>query len=249
MLRSIIIFILSTLLLGSAALSLAGCGRGDEALMILEAETTERLSEGAMEEARTAIEKRLETADLSGAKVARQDRNRMLVTLAHRRDIDKVKELIGRRGRLELRMVDFTADPEQAQAGRAPPGSEILPFASGSPGERIAVRNRRIITAAMIVDARTLTDDAGQPAVAVRFNPVGTDQLARATRHNVGKAFAIVVDGEVLAAPVINEPLLGGMATISGGFTAEQANQLAVAFRSGPLPVGFKVIEERILAP
>jgi preprotein translocase subunit SecD len=198
-----------------------------------------------MDRAREVVERRIRAFGSSRATVARQGRGRILVTLGNRADAAQAKELIGRAGRLEFRLVDTSATPEQLAAGRAPPGSEILYADGGVHG--MAIESRRIVTASMIVDAQTEVDAAGRPCVVVRFDAAGSRRFARATRENVGGRLAIILDDAVVAAPVINEPILGGYAQISGGFTEETAKELAIALRSGPLPIDLVVIEERVL--
>lgn len=247
--KSVIAFILALLSLGSFAALLAGCERGDRAQLLLEAKRADA-SDATMEKAREIVERRIEALGSSGATVVRRPPNRLLVTLRRAEDVEQVKALVGRSARLEFRLVDLSLAPSEIDSGKAPPGTRILDFAKDGPNPgRIAVRSRPIVTGRMIADAQPCFDPAGQPCVNVRFDDVGTRRFARATRENVGRPFAIVLDDEVISAPAVNEPILGGQAQISGGFTEESANQLAIALRSGALPVDLVVIEERELGP
>ena len=88
-----------------------------------------------------------------------------------------------------------------------------------------------------------------QPVVSITFDQAGGAKFAKLTSENVGKPFAIILDGKVISAPNINEPILGGSAQISGSFTVDSANQLAISLRSGALPVDLKVVEERTVGP
>ena len=92
-------------------------------------------------------------------------------------------------------------------------------------------------------------DENGLPAVTIRFDGAGSQAFARVTQENVGKQFAIILDNVVLSAPVIREPILGGNAQISGSFTVQTANDLAISLRSGRLPVELHVVEERTVGP
>jgi len=236
------------LMLGLLSASLlSGCDRGDRVQLLLEAKRADT-SDEAMDRARDIVERRIGALGSSGATVVRQRPNRILVTLPRAEDAAQVKALVGRSGRLDFRLVDTGVTRKQLAGGRAPPGTRILPLPSEGPGARIPVRDRPTITASMIVDAQPTFDPAGQPSVNVRFNEAGRLRLARATRENVGRPFAIVLDDEVISAPAINEPILGGQAQISGNFTVESAKALAIALRSGALPVDLVVIEERVLA-
>jgi preprotein translocase subunit SecD len=100
-----------------------------------------------------------------------------------------------------------------------------------------------------LTDAKQSFDQDGQPVVSITFNQAGSRRFGRVTQENVNKPFAIILDERVLSAPNINEPILGGQAQISGNFTVESANQLAIALASGKLPVKLNVIEERTVGP
>jgi preprotein translocase subunit SecD len=107
-----------------------------------------------------------------------------------------------------------------------------------------------MVTGDQLIDANQGFDDVtNEPVVNIRFDGQGARRFARTTQENTGKPFAIILDNVVLSAPSINEPILGGQAKISGGFTVEEANLLAVSLRSGKLPVELKVIEERTVGP
>lgn len=228
-----------------SAASLTGCGRSDRVELLLEAKGT-GASDSAMERARGIIERRIAALGSSGATVVRQPPNRIIVTLPGE-DAAQVRAMVGRSGRLDIRLVDTNLAPGEISTGGVPPGTEVLSFPSDGPGGRIPVRGRPIVAGSMIVDAQPGFDSAGLPAVTVRFDALGSRRFARATRENVGRPFAIVLDDQVISAPVINEPILGGQAQISGNFTIESAKQLAIALRSGALPIDLAVIGERRL--
>lgn len=238
--------LLFMLLLGSSpALLPAGSVRADGVQLLLEAERPDAATEQAMAVSREIIERRIEALGSAGT-VVREGPNRILVTLARRADAVQVKQLIGRPGRLEFRPVDESVTPEQMESGRAPAGSQILPYPDGGPGARIAVRRQPIVDGRMVVGALAGFDEIGMPAVTVRFDAAGSSRFARATRENVGRTFAIVIDNVVMSAPTVREPILGGVAQINGSFTVDTANQLAIALGSGPLPVRLRVVEERV---
>jgi preprotein translocase subunit SecD len=164
-------------------------------------------------------------------------------------DPEKLKALVGKTARLEFKLVDLTATPEQIKTGTAPPGSQILPY-PGSQFGAIALQRRVMVSGDHLIDAtQTFDPQDNTPVVSIRFNAQGGTRFARATQENVGKPFAIIVDNVVISAPNINEPILGGSAQISGGFTVEGANELAVQLRSGKLPVALNVIEESTVSP
>jgi preprotein translocase subunit SecD len=133
------------------------------------------------------------------------------------------------------------------QAGRAPPGSQVLPMADG--GGFMAVKRRVMVSGDQLTDARQGFDQDNRPVVELMFNTTGARRFGRVTQENVNKPFAIILDDKILSAPNINEPILGGRAQISGNFTVQTANDLAVSLASGKLPVKLNVIEERSIGP
>jgi preprotein translocase subunit SecD len=113
----------------------------------------------------------------------------------------------------------------------------------------IAVKRRVMVSGDQLTDAKQGFDQDGRPIVEITFNSAGARRFGRVTQENVNKPFAIILDDKVLSAPNINEPILGGRAQISGNFTVQSANDLAVSLASGKLPVKLNVIEERTVGP
>jgi preprotein translocase subunit SecD len=168
-----------------------------------------------------------------------------VVILPRQADTARLKALLVAPGKLSLRLVDTSARVDDAKTGKLPSGTEVLSGADGTPylvEQRIAMPGDNLTDAQASFDQRI-----NEPVVSFHFNPAGTRQFARVTGENVGKPMAIVLDGIVLAAPVIREPITGGSGQISGGFTRERANDLAVMLRSGALPVPVTVVAERSL--
>jgi len=207
----------------------------------------------AMTAAREVIDRRINSLGTREPTIVRQGDNRILVEVPGLQDPEQLKALIGRTARLEFKLVDLSVTQEQIAAGRAPVGSQILPYAegrAGGPPARIAVQRRAIITGDMISSARQAYDSQdGRPVVNIGFDSNGTRRFARVTQENVNKPFAIILDNVVLSAPNIHEPILGGTAQISGSFTVESANELAISLQSGSLPVALRVVEERTVGP
>ena len=202
---------------------------------------------GAMEQAVEVIRRRIDELGTREPTIVRQGTNRIVVQVPGLQDPSALKALLGKTAKLEFKLVDVAADPALAAEGRAPPGSQVLPNAEG-PGS-VIVKRRALITGDQLVDAQLSSDQNGAPAVSFRFDSTGGRRFAKATQENVGKPFAIILDNKVISAPNINEPILGGAGIISGNFTTETANQLAIMLRSGKLPVELKVVEERTVGP
>lgn len=202
----------------------------------------------AMTVARDVVRRRIDPQGTREITVVTQGQRRILVQVPGVDDPEALKALIGQTARLEFKLVDLTADPSQVAQGRAPPGSQVLPMVDGTGG--IAVQRRVMVSGDQLVDARQGFDQqTGEAIVSITFNSAGARRFGRVTQENVGKPFAIILDDKVLSAPNINEPILGGRAQISGSFTVESANSLAISLASGKLPVKLNVIEERTVGP
>ena len=196
--------------------------------------------------ARDVVRRRIDPNGTKEVTVVNQGQRRILVAVPGVEDPDALKALIGQTARLEFKLVDLTADQAQVAQGRAPAGSQVLPMADGT--GKIAVSRRVMVSGDQLIKASQSFDQNGQPVVSITFNTAGSKRFGRVTQENTGKPFAIILDDKVLSAPNINEPILGGSAQISGNFTVDSANQLAVALASGKLPVKLDVIEERTVS-
>ncbi|MBA3942231.1 MAG: protein translocase subunit SecD [Sphingopyxis sp.] len=206
----------------------------------------------AMDTARDIIDKRVNELGTREPTIIREGNDRVVVQVPGLQNPQELKDLIGKTARLEFRMVDANADPNEAAAGRVPVGSEIVPYAEGEgSGAAFEVLRRQVmISGDQLLDAQQSFDpQSNQPVVTIRFDSAGSNAFAKTTAQNVGKRFAMVLDGRVLSAPSINEPILGGSAQISGSFSVSSANALAISLRSGALPVKMQVVEERTVSP
>ena len=207
----------------------------------------------AMETATEVVRKRIDALGTREPDIRRLGGNRIDVQVPGLKDPAALKSLLGQTAKLEFKLVDTTASPTDIAQGIAPPGSEIVPYADPREGRgaaAIAVKRLGGIKGDQLTDARqSYEQQTNQPVVSITFDQQGGAKFAKLTTENVNRPFAIILDGKVLSAPNINEPILGGSAQISGSFTVETANQLAIALRSGALPVDLKVIEERTVGP
>jgi len=206
-----------------------------------------RALKDAMTVARDVVRRRIDPQGTKEITVINQGERRILVQVPGVEDPEALKKLIGQTARLEFKLVDLTADPNLVAQGRAPAGSQVLPLADGTGA--MAVKRRVMVSGDQLTDAKQSFDQDGRPVVSITFNTTGARRFGNVTRENVNKPFAIILDDKILSAPNINEPILGGQAQISGSFTVESANQLAVSLASGKLPVKLNVIEERTVGP
>ena len=199
----------------------------------------------AVEQSIEIVRRRIDETGTREPSIQRQGAERILLQLPGVDDPERVKRLLGQTAKMTFRLVDDTTSVAEAQAGRIPPGSELLPSRDG--GSEV-VRKRVMVSGDTLVDSQPSFQD-GRPVVSFRFDSLGARRFGEATRDNVGKRFAIVLDNEVISAPVINEPILGGSGIIQGGFTTETANDLSLLLRAGALPAPLTVLEERTVGP
>jgi preprotein translocase subunit SecD len=208
-------------------------------------------TDSAMAVATEVIRKRIDEMGTREPTVIRQGANRIVVQVPGLQNPKALKDLLGKTAKLEFKLVDQSADPAEVAKGRAPVGSEVLPYPNNPSGApKIAVKRQVMVAGDELTDAQqTYDQQSNQPNITIHFNGSGGRKFGQVTSANVGKPFAIILDNTVLSAPNINEPILGGSATISGNFTVESATQLAIALRSGKLPVDLKVVQESTVSP
>ena len=152
--------------------------------------------------ARDVVRRRIDPQGTKEITVINQGERRILVQVPGVEDPEALKKLIGQTARLEFKLVDLSANPQDVQQGRAPPGSQVLPMADGT--SNIAVKRRVMVSGDQIIKAQQSFDQDGQPVVAIGFNTNGARRFGRVTQENVGKPFAIILDDKVLSAPNIN---------------------------------------------
>jgi preprotein translocase subunit SecD len=196
------------------------------------------------------IERRINALGTLEPLIAREGNDRILVQVPGLQDPTRLKELLGKTAKLDFRLVDTSVTPEQALAGQLPPEDEIL-YGTGKESKvPYVVQKHVMVSGAELTDAQPGFDQrTNEPIVSFRFNTSGARKFAEVTQQNVGKPFAIVLDNQVISAPVIREPILGGSGQISGNFTVQSANDLAILLRAGALPAPLTVVEERTVGP
>ena len=196
----------------------------------------------AMESAIEVVRKRIDELGTREPTIILEGDDRISVEVPGFDDPQALKDLLGQTAELEFKLVCLEALPSDIEQGIAPAGCEIVPYEDGSGS--IAVRRLGGIRGDSLTNARQSYDQNNEPIVEITFDSQAASRWARITTENVNKPFAIILDGEVISAPNINEPILSPTSQISGGFTAETANQLAISLRSGALPVELTVIQQ-----
>ena len=211
--------------------------------------------QGIMERRQNAVQQSIEIVrrrvDEMGTRepsIQRQGDDRVLVQVPGLQDPAQLKAMLNTTAKLSFHLLDETASPTDIERGRVPPGSKILHYTDPA-FPPIAVRRRAMVSGENLVDAQPSFNENGVPVVSIRFDIAGARQFGDVTRNNVNRRFAIVLDDEVISAQVINEPILGGQAQISGGFTVQTANDLATLLRAGALPAPLTILEERTVGP
>lgn len=181
--------------------------------------------------------------------IQREGNDRILVQVPGLQDPQRLKDILGKTAKLTFRLVDTSVPVQEAVQGRPPAGSEVLVSAE-DPNQKYLIQRRVLVSGEDLVDAQAGFDQrTNEPIVTFRFDTKGAQRFAQATQQNVGKPFAIVLDNKVISAPVIREPILGGTGQISGSFTAQTANDLAILLRAGALPATLTIVEERTVGP
>ena len=220
--------------------------QADQRLRLAYADQAIREQEAsAVEQSIEIIRRRIDPEGNKEIPVTRQGQNRIVVQAPGESDPERLKSIIGQTAKLTFQMVDDSVTQQDLIENRIPPGSMVLPSSDGySPA--YVVKRRALVTGEMLTDARQGNDpQSGVPLVNFRFNSQGARRFGSVTSTNIGKRFAIVLDGKIISAPVIQSAITGGSGQISGSFTTESANELAVLLRAGALPAPLTVEEQR----
>ena len=232
---------------GARSLDVENAGGGLVRLTVTEPAILERVRQ-VVEQSVEIIGKRVDQLGLVEPSIQRQGNDRILVQVPGLGDPQQLLDILGKTAKLTFRLVNSTMPVEQALQGRPPPESEIVYGAKAEGREPYLLEKRIIVSGEELTDAQPGFDQrTSEPIVSFKFNSSGARKFAQVTQENVGRPFAIVLDEEVISAPVIREPILGGSGQISGNFTVESANNLAILLRAGALPAKLTVIEQRVV--
>lgn len=218
---------------------------GDEIVVTLspaeQAATTERTLRQALE----IIRRRIDEVGTREPTIQRQGADRILIQVPGIGSAAELKEIIGTTAQLTFQPVIGRGSNPDTPAGA---GNEVLPSLNEEDLYYTLIA-APVVTGEELVDAQPSFDQNNRPAVNFRFNPTGARAFGDYTRDNIGSPFAIVLDGEVISAPVIQSHIPGGSGIITGSFTVEESTNLAVLLRAGALPAGLEFLEERTIGP
>lgn len=208
----------------------------------------------ALDQSIEVIRRRIDESGTKEPLIQRQGHNRIIVQLPGVEDPAEVKRLIGKTAKLRFSLVDNSAGPVQMSStgvpqGQIPAGTEVLP--ETRPDGRtdyLIVKRQVALSGETLIDAQA-TIHNGKAGVSITFNSVGARKFAEISANNINKQFAIILDNKIISAPVFNEAIPNGQASITGHFTVQEANDLALLLRAGSLPAPLHVIEERTVGP
>jgi preprotein translocase subunit SecD len=207
-------------------------------------ETLKEIALNAVQQSIEIVRRRIDETGTREPLIQRQGEDRILVQLPGIDDPERVKDLIGQTAKLSFHLVDTTAPA----SGATPPGTMRVPSVDDQGPSSYVVQRRSILSGENLIDAQG-TFSENRPVVSFRFDSIGGRKFADVTAANVGRPFAIVLDGEVISAPVIQTAILGGSGIITGQFTVQQVQDLALLLRAGALPAPLTVLEERTVGP
>jgi preprotein translocase subunit SecD len=230
----------------SRELEITDAGGGRIEIRLSEAAAL-NLRNTAVQQSLEIVRRRIDEVGTREPTIQQQGPDRIVVQVPGEKNPDAIKRLLGQTAKLTFHLVDLDTPLSQALSGNIPAGSMILD--SDDDGARQQVVRKRVeVSGESLVDAQP-TYQQNQPVVSFRFDSVGARKFGEVTREHVGELLAIVLDDKVISSPRIREPILGGSGIISGSFTVDSANELAVLLRAGALPAPLDVVEERTVGP
>jgi protein-export membrane protein SecD len=204
---------------------------------------------GIVQQSIEVIDRRINELGTTEPSIQRQGDDRILVEAPGLGDPQRLKALVGQTAQLRFHLVETMITAEQAAVEPPGPGTIRVPDIN-NPSQIYVVEEAPLMTGEDLTDAQTAFDQiTNEPVVNFRLNTAGARKFAEVTQANVGRPFAIVLDDEVISAPVIREPIIGGSGQISGSFTVQSANDLAILLRAGSLPAKLVIVEERSVGP
>jgi preprotein translocase subunit SecD len=215
--------------------------------IIINDDFKKRIQESALKQSLEIVRKRIDESGTKEPLIQRSGKKRILLQLPGVKDPERIKELLGTTAKLTFHMVD-EEDIVSLKANKAPFGKMIVQDYI-NPEIKYLVEKKSRVGGENLVDANASFDSSEGHAVSFRFDTTGAQKFGKATSENVGKRFAVILDGVVITAPVIRSAITGGSGIISGNFTSQEASDLAVLLRAGALPAPLNIVEERSVGP
>ena len=195
------------------------------------------INNSALKQSIEIIRRRIDDVGTKEPTILQRGEKRILVELPGLKDPERIKALLGKTAQLNFRLVS-----DNSEFGT----DELI----SENGEKLNISKRIIMSGENLIDAQpSIQNQNNEPTVSFTLDRLGAQKFGRATTDNVGKRLAIVLDGQIVSAPNINEPITSGSGMISGNFTFQEATDLALLLRSGALPTPLLVVEERTVGP
>ena len=205
------------------------------------------IQDSAIKQSLEIVRKRIDESGTREPLIQRSGRNRILLQLPGVKDPERIKDLLGKTAKLNFHMVDDD-DAKSLSLNIAPFGRMIVSDIENAEIKYLLEKKSRV-GGENLIDANASFDPTEGHAVSFRFDTTGAQKFGKATSENIGKRFAVVLDGVVITAPVINSAITGGSGIITGNFTSQEAADLAVLLRAGALPAPLEIVEERSVGP
>ena len=232
-----------------------GSGNNGSYVFTMKPNVQVNLREEAVVQARQTIERRVNELGVAEPSISQQGADQILVQLPGVSDVERAKEIMGSPAFLELKIVEQGPSPTKEALmvnGEVPTGMEVVPGATGTPGDASTVyylvRKASVVTGRDLRNAREAPDENNLPAISFTLNAEGGRKFGKATGENIGRQLAIILDGRVQSAPRIDSKI-NTDGRITGSFTLEEANDLALKLRSGALPASLTYLQERTIGP
>ncbi len=187
------------------------------------------------------VRRRIDELGTKEPVIQRQGSDRIVVQLPGLQNPEYVKTLLGKTAKMAFHLVDSRSTAADARRGKLSTTSRLI---NSVDGETLVISRKPVVGGENLIDAQPSFQE-GDPVVSFKFNGLGGKKFGEATKNNIGERLAIVLDNEVISAPVIQSAILGGNGVISGNFTVKSASDLALLLRSGALPAPLEVLEER----
>jgi preprotein translocase subunit SecD len=206
-----------------------------------------RMKKGVIEKSIEIVRRRVDETGTREPIIQMQGGERILLQVPGLQNPEELKKLLGRTAKMTFHLMDNN-DPFAVTTSFAKPGTMLLPDVDPNQNQKYLVNKKVELSGDMLIDSQTTFDQAN-PVVSFKFNNLGGKKFGQITAENVGKPFAVVLDGKVITAPRINQAILGGSGIITGNFTVQEANELSLLLRSGALPAPLTILEERTVGP
>ncbi len=205
------------------------------------------IQDSAIKQSLEIVRKRIDESGTKEPLIQRSGRDRILLQLPGVKNPERIKDLLGKTAKLNFHMVD-DEDSKSLSLNLAPFGKMIVADINSEETKYLLEKKSRV-GGENLIDAYASFDQTEGHAVSFRFDTTGAQKFGKATSENIGKRFAVVLDGVVITAPVINSAITGGSGIITGNFTSQEATDLAVLLRAGALPAPLEIVEERSVGP